>query len=76
MNNMNVMLEAVSKKLGTTPEKLREALQTGDFSKAMENMNPKDAAKLNAVLNNPELVKKIVNSKKAQELKNQMENKQ
>lgn len=73
MNNINALLEAVSKKLGTTPEKLREALQTGDMSKAMENMSPKDAQKLNAVLNNPELIKKMMNTKQAQDIKKSMQ---
>ena len=75
MNNINAMLEAVSKKLGTTPEKLNEALKTGDISKAIENMPKKDAEKLNAVLNNPKLLKKIMNSKQAQEIKKSMNQK-
>ncbi len=70
MNNINQMLEVVSKKLGISQEKLKEALQSGDISKALSNMPKKDADKLTAILNNPEAIKKAMNSKQAQEIKN------
>ncbi len=73
MSNINSLLETVSARLGTTPEKLREALNSGDLSKAIGNMSEKDAQKLNAVLKNPELVKKVMNSKRAQEIRKSME---
>ncbi|MCH5325085.1 MAG: hypothetical protein J1E39_07710 [Eubacterium sp.] len=73
MSNINSLLEAVSQKLGTTPDKLREALNSGDLSKAIGNMSEKDAQKLNSVLKNPELVKKVMNSKQAQEIRKSLE---
>ncbi len=69
MNNVNQMLDVVSKKLGITPEKLKDALQSGDISKALSNMPKKDAEKLNALLSNPEAVRKAMNSKLAQDIK-------
>ena len=72
--NIDKLMQAVSAKLGTTPQKLKEALQSGDFSKATENMSPKDAEKLNAVLNNPEALSAIMKSKQAQELKKSLDN--
>ncbi len=69
MSNIDSLLEAVSKKLGTTPEQLKEALNSGNLSKAIGNMSEKDAKKLNAVLNDTELVKRVANSKQAQEIR-------
>ena len=73
-SNIDAILNTVSSKLGITPERLKEALKTGDISKALENMPPKDAEKLKAILNNPEMVKKVMNSRQAQELKKNIGN--
>lgn len=72
---MDRILKAVSDKLGTTPEKLKNALDSGDLSQAITNMPKKDAERLNAVLNNPALIKQIVNSKAAQEIKRELDKK-
>ena len=37
-NNVDSMLEAVSSKLGITPQRLKEAMQKGDISIALEKM--------------------------------------
>ena len=66
------MLDTVSKKLGITPQKLREAMQKGDLSIALQNMPEKDAKKLKSILGNPELIKKMMNTAQAQELKRSM----
>ena len=71
-NNVDSMLEVVSKKLGITPQRLKEAMQKGDLSIALENMPEKDAKKLKSILGNPEMIKKMMNSAKAQELKKSM----
>lgn len=73
MSNIESILEAVSKKLGTTPEKLKEALSSKDLSKALGNMSKRDAEKLNSVLNDPELVKRMVNSKQAEQIRKSLE---
>ncbi len=57
-NNVDSMLEAVSSKLGITPQRLKEAMQKGDISIALEKMPEKDAKKLKSILGNPELIKK------------------
>ena len=69
-NNVDSMLEAVSSKLGITPQRLKEAMQKGDISIALE----KDAKKLKSILGNPELIKKMMKSAQAQELKKSMKN--
>ena len=71
-NNIDSLLDTVSKKLGITPQKLREAMQKGDLSIALQNMPEKDAKKLKSILGNPELIKKMMKSAQAQELKRSM----
>ena len=61
-NNVDSMLEAVSSKLGITPQRLKEAMQKGDISIALEKMPEKDAKKLKSILGNPELIKKMMKS--------------
>lgn len=73
-NNVDSMLEAVSSKLGITPQRLKEAMQKGDISIALEKMSEKDAKKLKSILGNPELIKKMMKSAQAQELKKSMKN--
>lgn len=71
-NNIDSLLDTVSKKLGITPQKLREAMQKGNLSIALQNMPEKDAKKLKSILGNPELIKKMMNTAQAQELKRSM----
>lgn len=71
-NNIDSLLDTVSKKLGITPQKLREAMQKGDLSIALQNMPEKDAKKLKSIIGNPELIKKMMNTAQAQELKRSM----
>lgn len=72
--NIDAMLKTVSAKLGISPERLKDALKTGDISKALQNMPQKDAEKLKSILGNPEMVKKVMNSKQAQEIKKSLDN--
>ena len=73
-NNVDSMLEAVSSKLGITPQRLKEEMQKGDISIALEKMPEKDEKKLKSILGNPELIKKMMKSAQAQELKKSMKN--
>lgn len=57
-NNVDSMLEAVSSKLGITPQRLKEAMQKGDISIALEKMPEKDAKKLKAYSETRSLSKK------------------
>lgn len=56
-NNVDSMLEAVSSKLGITPQRLKEAMQKGDISIALEKCRKK-TQKAKSILGNPELIKK------------------
>lgn len=74
LNNLNnlppqtlqVLLNAASKKLGTTPDTLREQLQNGTFDKALAGMPKNEAAMLTQALSNKETCEKILSSPQAQ----------
>mgnify|MGYP006957403786 CR=1 FL=1 len=54
MNNYDKLIAAASKKLGTTPESLRQTLEKGDMKALSAGMS-----KLRAVLQNEELMMKL-----------------
>lgn len=66
--NMEKLFESASQKLGTTPEKLKEALEKGDINQAVQNMSEEDKQRLNSLLNNKQLMEKLMKSKKAEEI--------
>lgn len=56
------LLAAASKKLGTSPEELRRALDKGDIKSLSANLTKQDKQKLRAVLENRELMAKLKNA--------------
>ncbi len=56
------LLQAASKKLGTTPEKLRSALGSGDLAALSANLSREDKEKLRAVLANKALMQRLKNA--------------
>lgn len=65
---MAYLLNAVSKKIGVPPEKLKNDLEAGKFDNALSSMNAKDAAKLRQVLNNPQIIEKMMSTPQAKAL--------
>lgn len=57
--NLDKIIDAASKKLGTSPEKLRQALEAGDMKALSAGLSKSDKEKLRAVLSNKELVSKL-----------------
>ncbi len=70
INNKGVdaLLNMASKKFGTTPDKLRNNLQSGDLSQVMKGMDSSDSEKLQQALSSPDMMKKVMNSPEAQAL--------
>lgn len=73
MNNIDPkrltgLLDAVSKKIGVPPEKLRAELEEGKFDSALSAMNRNDAAKFQQAVNNPKLVERMMSSPQAKAL--------
>lgn len=62
------LLNAVSKKIGVPPEKLRSELEEGKFGSALSAMNKNDAAKFQQAVNNPKLVEKMMSTPQAKAL--------
>ncbi|MDE6092602.1 MAG: hypothetical protein K2G14_05855 [Ruminococcus sp.] len=75
MNSNNIdpkkiggLLEAVSKKIGVSPDKLKKELEAGKFDSAISAMNKNDAAKFQQAVNNPKLVEKMMSTPQAKAL--------
>lgn len=67
-NQVENLLNSVSKQLGASPEELKSAAQTNDFSSVLENLNPKDAQKLQKVLSDKNAADKLLATPQAQQL--------
>ncbi|MDE5619243.1 MAG: hypothetical protein K2I80_01785 [Ruminococcus sp.] len=65
---INGLLEAVSKKIGVPPDKLKKELESGKFDSAISAMNKNDAAKFQQAVNNPKLVEKMMSTPQAKAL--------
>ena len=58
-NNYDKLIEAASKKLGTSPESLKQTLEKGDMKALASGLSKSDKEKLRAVLQNEELMRKL-----------------
>lgn len=64
----NALLNAASKKLGSTPEKLRSTIESGDMSALSAKLSKSDKAKLREVLANKQLMDKLKAASSPQEV--------
>lgn len=62
------LLKNVSSKLGVDKENLKKSVQSGDISKAINNLDPKDANRLQKVLSDKEAAQKLLSTPQAQQL--------
>jgi hypothetical protein len=69
---LQALLQMVAQRLGTQPEKLKNAAEAGDVSGMFANMNPNDAAKLQQVLSDKDAGSKILSTPQAQQLLKKM----
>ena len=58
-NNYDKLIEAASKKLGTSPESLKQTLEKGDMKALAAGLSKSYKEKLRAVLQNEELMRKL-----------------
>lgn len=58
-SNFEKLVNAASKKLGTSPESLKKALEKGDVKALSASLSKSDKEKLRAVLANEELMRKL-----------------
>lgn len=66
--NLNGLLQVVSKKLGVSPEQLRRELESGKFDHALQNMSSSDAQKFQQAIRNPQIVEKLMSTPQAKAL--------
>lgn len=69
---LNALLNLASKKLNTTPEKLRSQLENGTFDEALKNMPPQQAAMVKQALSNQATADKILSTPQAKSIYNKL----
>lgn len=62
------MLRMLSKKLGQSPEQIRESAASGNIEGLLGKMNPKEREKAASLLNDPEATKKLLENPQVQAL--------
>ena len=62
------LLNTVAKHLQTSPEKLRNAAQSGNLQENISNLSQKDADKIQKILSDKEATSKLLSTPKAQQL--------
>ena len=62
------ILNSLSKRLGEDPEKLKANAQSGNMSKMLNNMDKKQADKIQKILNDKEKTEQILKTPQAQAL--------
>ena len=62
------ILNSLSQKLGESPYKLKANMQNGDMSKVFNNMDRKQAERVQSILNDREKTEKLLSTPQAQAL--------
>lgn len=65
MENVAKML---SGKLGKSSNEIMESMKTGDVSSVLNSLNTDQRSKVNSILSNPELTKKLMEDKSVQDI--------
>lgn len=71
-NQLQGLLNTVSKKIGVPPEQLRKELEEGKFDSALSAMNRQEAAKFQQAVKNPQLIEKLMSTPQAKALYNKL----
>ncbi len=66
--NLNDMINTISKKLGTNPEKLKQAVQSGNANEVLKNTGTEEAQKVEKILSDKDVASKLLSTPKAQQL--------
>ncbi len=61
---VNDMLKTASNKLGISPEELKQQLESGNLQNALQKMGPRNAAKLQKILSDPQLSQQFLSDPK------------
>lgn len=71
-NQMEMLLNLASKKLGTNKQDLQQQLNQGKVNDFMGKLNPAQASQLQQALSNPLIAKQMLNSPQAQAILKQL----
>jgi hypothetical protein len=71
-NQLQGLLNTVSKKIGVPPEQLRKELEAGKFDSALSAMNQQEAAKFQQAVKNPQIIEKLMSTPQAKALYNKL----
>ena len=66
--NMAKILAMIGKRLGKDPNALQSKLEKGKFDSLFSKLNPNDAAKLQQLVNNPQLAQQLINTPQAKQV--------
>lgn len=61
-NDINNLINSVSKRLGTDKNTVENATKAGDVQKLLSNMSPEQMKKVQSILNDKEASEKLLNS--------------
>ena len=67
-NQLDALLKLTAQRLGTTPEALKSAAESGDLSKMIGGMSQSDGSAMQKVLSDPDAAKKLLSTPQAQKL--------
>ncbi len=67
-DNLENILNKVSKYLGKTPEEIKLAAKTGNTSSILNNFSKEDAKRIQDIITDKDLTQKLLSTKEAQRL--------
>lgn len=67
-DNQDKLINSAAKHLGTDPDSLKSAVQSGSVDNLLSNMKPEDAAKIKSFLSDKAATEKLMKSPQVQEL--------
>lgn len=67
-SRLEALLKLTAKRMGSTPEALKDAAQNGSLSQLMGNVGENESAAMQKVLSDPEAAKKLLSTPQAQKL--------
>lgn len=67
-NNLDILLNKVSKYLGKTPQEVKLAAKTGNTSDILSNLSKNDAEHIKKIITDKNLTEKLLSTKEAQRL--------
>lgn len=68
MDNTDKLINSVSEKMGTDPEKLKSAISSGSVDNVLAGLKPEDAQQIRRVLSDKAATERIMKSPQVQEL--------